>query len=132
MRLVALMAEEPLEPGDRVRRGDRKGYQGYPKGDEFEENEPSQLGHHITVQEPNTCLCCGVVYYFATGPICICAQSGNYWLQDELRRVTCFFHAQEKIKDGIFGALPGGFEVPGGKPVDIKPREGRVAPIVHR
>ena len=99
---------------------------------ELIEHEPGQPGHFENPATPNTCLCCNVVYYYGTGPLCICALGGNYWLQDELRRVTCFFHAQEKIKDGLFGALAGGFEVPGGKPVDIKPREGRVAPIVHK
>ena len=53
-------------------------------------------------------------------------------MQDELRRMTCFFHLQEKVKDGVFGALPGGFAVPHGKPVDIKARTGRVAPVVHK
>jgi len=96
------------------------------------ENEPGQPGYHETPTTPNTCLCCGVVYYYLTGPLCVCALGGNYWMQDELRRVTCFFHAQEKIKDGLFGALQGGFTVKDTKPVDIKPRSGRVAPIVHK
>jgi len=108
----------------------KEGYQGYPTGQSFDEDEPSQPGHHETVETPNTCLCCGLVYYYLE-PLCICAQGGNYWMQDELRRVTCFFHASEKIKDGLFGALPGPFSVPAGKPVFKAPREGRVAPIVH-
>ena len=53
-------------------------------------------------------------------------------MQDELRRVTCEMHLAEKFKDGLFGALPGGFRVNDRKIVDTPAREGRVAPIVHK
>jgi|SRR5437667_1130709 len=107
----------------------RKGYQGHPKGDEFEENEPGQLGHHETPGTPNTCLCCGLVYFYLE-PHCICAQGGNYWMQDELRRVTCFFHMHEKVKDGLFGSLPGEFAVPGGQPLYKPTPAGATPPVV--
>ena len=93
-------------------------------------DEPCQPGHHETIETPNTCLCCGLVYYYRE-PLCICAQGGNYWLQDELRRVSCFFHAQEKMKDGLFGALSGDFTVPGGQPTRKPYREGMASPVVR-
>jgi hypothetical protein len=108
-----------------------------------QEKEPGQMGHHETPETPNTCLCCGVVYYYL-GPHCICAQNGNYWLQDELRRVSCFFHVQTKMTDGEFGALEGDFAVPASaarqketgqklwKPAHKPYTEGAVAPIVHK
>lgn len=110
---------------------EQKGYAGLPKGDEIDSaSEPGQPGQFVDIATPNTCLCCGVLYWWATGPQCVCATNGNYWLQDELRRVTCFYHMQEKVKDGLFGALPGEFAVPGGKPVYKPARNGRVAPII--
>ena len=90
-----------------------------------------QPGHHKTVDTPNSCLCCGVVYYWPSGPLCVCVYA-DHWMQDELMQVSCPYHVQQKLIDGVFGALPGGFTVPSGKPVDIKPRGGRVAPIVRK
>ena len=109
-----------------------KGYQGLPTGDLVREDEPIQPGHFETPDKPNHCLCCGEEYwYFQGAPGCICRYTPR-WMQDELRRVTCEMHLAEKFKDGLFGALPGGFRVNDRKIVDTPAREGRVAPIVHK
>jgi len=77
-----------------------KGYQGYPAGDLFEENEPSMPGHHLDPQTPNRCICCQKEYYYL-GPTCICRHVER-WYQDEVRNVACEIHFAEKVKDGLF------------------------------
>lgn len=78
----------------------------------------------------NTCICCLELYWYETGPACACMYA-DHWVQDELKRVACPFHVEQKIKDRLFGALSGDFETPEGKIAYKKPTEGAVAPIVH-
>ncbi len=97
-------------------------------------------GHYLDAVTPETCPCCHLEHYYERGfgqvlgrkgyEVHICAYA-DHWLQDELGRVTCPDHKLEKIKDGLFGALPGNFMTPAGLAVYKKPSGGAAAPIVH-
>lgn len=81
--------------------------------------------------KPNACVCCGSLYWYGEGYTCVCPYTQT-WVQDELDRITCANHLAEKMKDGLFGALPGDFTTPQGQPVYKRPDERATTPIVHK